>query len=230
MPRRGSEIGHTSPQARGVTDPTAQAFLDAARYAGAVVASPAIGKAWHGTSALERMTVGSVAGHTFLVLRRVALHLDAPAGDAGTSLAISQFQWLRVESEADLDAPEHRRVREDGDHVAAWGWEDVCAAYAARLEGLRGRLADPVPETVLLGERTMALDAYLGTRIVELLTHADDLAVSVGLTLDPLPEAAAGIAIGTVASGARRLHGDLQVLRTFVRPARTAGRYPSVLS
>ena len=73
----------------------------------------------------------------------------------------------------------------------------------------------------------MDFEGYLATRIVELLVHADDLRVSVGLLPASLPADAATIAIGTLVDAARLVHGDLEVLRALTRSERTK---PATLS
>jgi len=205
-----------------------EAFLDAAGYAGDVLASPKIEAAWECQSALPRMTVGAVAGHMFLVVRRVDKHLDevAPSGNEATEP--ESYRWLRVVREADLDRAEHCVVRADGDHVAAWGWQAVEAAYGDRVSKLRARLAARRPQSVVIGTTRMDFDAYLATRVVELLVHADDLAVSVGLSPPELPTDAATIAIDVLLHAARSIHGDLDVLRALTRSERIRPPVPSV--
>lgn len=63
------------------------------------------------------------------------------------------------------------------------------------------------------------LDDYLLTRVVELLVHADDLAVSVGQEID-LPGDASSVAFGVFVDLARARSGDLAVLRAFTRKER----------
>jgi hypothetical protein len=231
-----------------------EAFLAAAEHTGDVLASPAVGAGWSGPSALAEMSVGALAGHVFLVLRRILKHLDEPAADAGegaagegvaraiqTYPATRMWRGVRVERREDLDLPLHCKVRDDGAHVAAWGWEAVCAAYADRRGILSTRLRSERPSGVALGPwglavassgvavassgvagqgGTIAFPAYLSTRIVELLAHADDLVVSVGIDPPPLPEQAAGIAVGLLVDAARHLHGDVELIRALTRRER----------
>src|SRR5258708_252835 len=163
------------------------AFLDAARYAGDVLASPMVEAAWTRDSALPRMTVGAVAGHLFLVVRRVDKHLDEPEQVAIGMPATENYRWLRVRRQEDLDRPDHRVVRADGDHVAMWGWKAVATAYADRVSKLNARLVARCPQTVVLETGLMDFPAYLATRVVELLVHADDMAGSFVLYRSALP-------------------------------------------
>ncbi len=209
-------------------DPIVAAFIRAARVAGAVVASPEVAAAWERDSALEKMTVGSVAGHLFLVVRRVDKHLDEPEPTRPPVRALDRYAWLRVEGAEDLDREDHRVVRDDGAHVSRWGPHDVATAYIDRVDRVAARLATRCPAVVAVGELVVDFREYLSTRIVELLVHADDLAVSVGIEPSDLPTDAATIALELLLDSSRALHGDLAVLRALTRPERTRPPVPSV--
>jgi hypothetical protein len=175
------------------------------------------------------MSVGALAGHLFLVLRRVSKHLDEPladARDAGAAPAAQvcpatdMWRWVRVAKPEDLDRPLHTKVREDGAHVAGWGWEAVRRAYSDRLADLAPRLSSAPPSTVSLEGGPMAFPAYLSTRIVEMLVHADDLAVSVGIEPPPPPADAVETALGLLVDAARHVYGDVELIRTLTRHER----------
>jgi hypothetical protein len=202
------------------------AFLAAAGFAVAVVDDPAVGAAWNAPSALARMTVGDVAGHVFLVLRRVDRHLDEPVtADAPVARG---WSFPRVDAPEDLDLDVHVDVRADGRHVAQWGWGDVAAACRDRVAKLAQRLPSETPSHVMLGGRAVPFAGYLGSRIVELLVHADDLACSVGIDLPVPPAAAVDVALAYLMEAARDAHGDLGVLRSLTRRERTPPGAPAV--
>lgn len=202
------------------------AFLAAAHFVVDVIAWPEVGDAWDEPSALARMTVGDLAGHVFLVLRRVDKHLDAPvAPDAPRGRG---WSFPRVDTEADLDLEVHVGVRDDGHHVAEWGWSDVVAACTDRLATLERRLPGEAPPHVMLGPLAIPFADYLGSRIVEVLAHADDLAVSVGRDLPAPPTAAVDAALAYLLQAARDVHGDLAVLRAFTRRERVPPGAPAV--
>jgi len=204
------------------------AFLSAAAYAGEVLRHPAVGAVWTQPSALARADVGTVAGHLFLVVRRVDKHLDEVEGAGADPLPVGRYTALRVERSEDLEHEVHRQVRADGAHVAAWGWEAVANAYAQRVAKLEQRLAEHVPDAVPLGTHVLPFDEYLGSRVTEALVHADDLAVSAGLEPPaPSPEAME-VALAFVLDLARRQHGDLAVLRSFTRRERVPPQLPGV--
>ena len=128
----------------------------------------------------------------------------------------------------DLDRTDHRIVRDDGAHVASWGWKAVTTAYRERVEKLAARLAVQGPRAVAVGDGVMDLESYLVTRIVELLVHTDDLAVSVGIAPRVMASDAVNLALDVLVDAARAIHGDLEVLRSLTRPERVQPPAPSV--
>jgi hypothetical protein len=202
--------------------PTVEAFLEAARYAGDLIASEPVGRFWSEPSVLAHMTVGDVAGHLFLVVRRVGKRAEGspPATGAPRGLdSVQGWTWIRVDRPQDLERPEHQQVRADADHVARWGWESVRDAYRARTEQVSELLRrDRLPD-VSAGSHSLSFSAYLATRVVEVLVHADDLGCSVGQPGSP-PAAALDIAIQTLFGAARSALGDVPVLRALSRRER----------
>jgi hypothetical protein len=209
--------------------PTVEAFLEASLHAGSVLASDAVRLAWADPSAVEMMTVGDIGGHLFLVVRRVGKRLEsaqaggqAPAGVQTPAPGHTGWVWTRVHTRADLDLPEHRQVRTDGAHVAAWGWEEVHNAYNARVRHVGELLQLGLPASTGLAGHDLPFSAYLATRVVELVVHTDDLSCSVGLGSAP-PNLALLTALDALLDGSRSVHGDLAVLRALSRPERAPG-------
>ena len=64
------------------------------------------------------------------------------------------------------------------------------------------------------------LDDWVANRTIEILVHADDLAVSVGLDPLVLPADAARLAIQSLVDISRHREGDLTVLRALSRRER----------
>ena len=162
-------------------DPIVAAFIRAARVAGAVVASPEVAAAWDRDSALEQMTVGSVAGHLFLVVRRVDKHLDEPEPTRPPVRALI----------ATRGCASRERKTSTARITASYATTARTSAVGARTTSrprtstgssrVAARLATHCPAVVAVGELVIDFREYLSTRIVELLVHADDLAVSVGI-------------------------------------------------
>lgn len=214
-----------------MTDPgdVCASFLDAARHAVAVIEQPEIGAAWDRPSSLPRMTVGDVAGHAFLVLRRVVKHVDEAVEPVAPEAPRRRgWAYPRVDTEADLDVDVHVMVRDDGHHVAEWGWADVVGACRDRVATLERWLPDGAPDHAMLGGVAVPFADYLASRVVELLVHADDLATSVGIDLPEPPTPAVDLALATLLRASRDAHGDFAVLRAFTRRERVPPGAPAV--
>jgi Mycothiol maleylpyruvate isomerase N-terminal domain len=205
----------------------AGAFLLAGRHAEAVLGDHRVGSAWDSPSALPRMDVGAVAGHLFLVVRRVDKHLDR-AQPPVSPVTSDTYPTVSVARPDDLDLEVHRRVRRDGRHVAAWGWSAVVDALGQRLVKLDSRLTAPLPSAIAFGDRSIDFGEYLASRVVEVLVHTDDLAASVGLDDVRPPPPAVDAALAFLVAAARRSHGDLAVLRAFTRRERIDDSVPFV--
>jgi hypothetical protein len=61
---------------------------------------------------------------------------------------------------------------------------------------------------------------FLLTRVMELVVHADDLAVSLGIATPPMPEAATEATIQLLSRIAAWRHGPLSVVRALARRER----------
>jgi hypothetical protein len=205
-------------------DTTVEAFLEASLHAGAVLASEPVRLAWADPSAVEMMTVGDICGHVFLIVRRVGKRLESAEKVDRPALTAeaAEWTWLRVQTVADLELPEHSQVRMDGAHVAAWGWEEVHRAYDARVHYVGDLLRRGLPAAIDVSGRSLSFSSYLATRVVELIVHADDLACSVGHTGAP-PSRALALALDVLVEGSRSVHGDMAVLRALSRPERAPG-------
>jgi hypothetical protein len=202
------------------------AFFAAADCAGEVLGDSAVGATWSEPSALARMTVGDLAGHLFLVVRRVDKHLDEGTRPSRSGRRVMTFP--KVDRPDDLDRAVHAQVRHDGHHVATWGWPDVRNAYDARVAKLRRRLPGDAPPEILLADHAVEFCEYLASRVVELLVHMDDLAVSTGANPHYPPAGVMDAALGYLLDSARRVHGDQTVLRTFTRRERVPEGAPSI--
>ena len=66
----------------------------------------------------------------------------------------------------------------------------------------------------------MLLDDYLITRLLEVVVHTDDLAVSLGIEPPDFPRPATAAVIDCLLEVARRRHGDIAVVRAFTRRER----------
>ena len=69
-------------------------------------------------------------------------------------------------------------------------------------------------------DRVMTLEDFLTTRLLELVIHTDDLAVSVGVPTPQAPDSAYERVIALLTQLAVRRHGQVAVLRALSRAER----------
>jgi hypothetical protein len=200
------------------------AFVDAAHHAGGMLADHAVEDSWSAPSVLAEMTVGAVAGHIFLVLRRALQHLDDPQPDpSDVAPQPRRWTWSRVDSEADLQRLEHLQVRLDGEKVSRWGWAAVVGGYRQRLQEFESRVEMSEPSAVLVGGLHLSFEHYMATRVVEMLVHADDLGSSAAIQASTPPPASMDVALPLLFSDARSLYGDVAMMRALARRERAPG-------
>jgi hypothetical protein len=197
-------------------------FLRAARSARDAIASPEVAARWDDGSALAQFTVRALAGHLGRGAWVVEQYLDAGIADTPVEVPDAAGYYAAVVLTPDPDDALNATIRERGEAEAAGGRD----AVLERLDATLARLGDRLPAlpadtrvSVIMGV-TLDLDEYLVTRIVELVVHIDDLAVSVGRDApEPDPDAAT-LVVGALVGGARRRHGDRAVVRALTRRER----------
>jgi hypothetical protein len=155
-----------------------------------------------------------VAGH----LARSAFNLERGVGrqhrEGPVHDAVSYY--------ATPDSPEiGKRIRELGDQEAADGAAALADRFAASMVWLREHALplDPATTVGLFG-RVLTIDECATACLLELVVHADDLAVSVGLEPVPFSDPAVDLVVRTLSRISRRRHGDLAVIRGLSRPER----------
>ncbi|MFG1777059.1 maleylpyruvate isomerase N-terminal domain-containing protein [Micromonospora sp. NPDC049048] len=203
-------------------DPIRTAYLTAARSAVDLLADPAVAIHWDEPSALPAFGVGGLAGHLASQVLGVPAVLAAPvpAGDpVGLLDHYARGGWLG----APVDAIVNVAIRRAGDGLAADGPAALVDRCAATLRELSGVLpGEPSGRVVHLarGPWSLTLDDFLATRLMELVVHADDLAVSVGVPTPELPAEAVNPVLTLLARLAVRRHGQPAVLRALSRAER----------
>jgi Mycothiol maleylpyruvate isomerase N-terminal domain len=194
-------------------------FMHAARLTASVVGSAAVAEHWPAPSILAGLSVGGLAGHTYLATRLVVRHLDQPEPlGAHVRRPGEYYRTMRVDDDAQLKEDVHRAIRQDGEYVARRGAEALAAKFIELVDRLDRRLLVEHPDRLLATPppgTAARLDDFLANRTIELLVHADDLAASAGLPpLEP-PTDAATLAITSLVAVARERLGDRAVLRAL---------------
>ena len=146
-----------------------------------LVGSTEVAAAWERESALPGMTVGGLTRHLVSQPECAVEFLTTPGPPDAETVALASYfdrvDWLG----APVDAPENTSIRDDFNEMAAPGH----AESVAILERSRAALAaaiDGAGETTYVPwqDCALALDDFLRCRLLEIVVHADDLAVSVG--------------------------------------------------
>ncbi|MEA2433025.1 MAG: hypothetical protein QOG54_482 [Actinomycetota bacterium] len=206
------------------------AFIETSQIASELLATDAVRDSWVEPSALERWNVSGLAGHLMRATRVVEDYLDKPEPE-GPPTGDAVAYYSAVLDDDDLDSELHKSIRERGDEMASSGhaslldqWRETIGRLAARLEAEPpGRLVEVFKGFIL------ELDDYLVTRILELVVHSDDLAVSVKLPTPVLPPLATEATIRALVDMGRHRHGDTAVVRALARRERDGSEALRVL-
>jgi uncharacterized protein (TIGR03083 family) len=202
------------------------AFFSACELGLGVVGSEQVAERWEDDSALDGFSVGAIAAHLYTAIRRLESALAQPEPTAPRVVArIADFYGPnRIDDSAHLDDAFHVAIRAEGAERAGQGPGTVAEELEALIGRLRARLAGQsmtrlVPVLRIEGGAARLSD-YLRTRVVELLVHADDLAASVGIEIEPPPDTvSSALTVFLELAGARS--GDVAVLRAFTRREQT---------
>jgi hypothetical protein len=197
--------------------------LEAGRAITPLLADERVAQRWAEPSALDRLSVGGLAGHLSRALETIEGYLAEPEPPDDQLLEADTYFAAALAMAGDLNSEMHRGVRERGEQAGSVGPAALVDEYRARLERVALLLEEEAAMrrvTVLRGAARMTLDDYLPTRLVEMVIHADDLAVSVGADLPVFEPEALSIVIDVLVGVARVTHGDVAVIRALARRER----------
>lgn len=194
-------------------------FLETVTAIRPLVASSEVAERWTEESALPGFSVGGLAGHLIRAALTVDTYLDRPEPEDGKPVSVAAYY---ANLDPDVSSPFHAGIRQRGEELAAGGQGALVEKLDRLITRLSERLTTEPPQRLMsvAGDRPMRLDEYLITRIVELVVHADDLAVSVGRETDMLSPSALNLTIAALVDVARYRHGDLAVVRALSRRER----------
>jgi uncharacterized protein (TIGR03083 family) len=200
-------------------------YLRAASAVGALLRSPALPARWSGPSALAEFRVSGLAGHLARGLFTVESYLDAAVPPGAAVIDAVAYFGSVLDDTTDVSTAANQAVRTRGEQDAGDGPTDLADRYDAALARLADRLpglSDDLP-VLTAGRFVLPLRECLVTRLVELLVHADDLAVSLDVPAPAFPPEATDLVVSALACFAVRRHGGTAVLRTLARRERATG-------
>jgi hypothetical protein len=194
---------------------------------GSLVVEDRVVAAWSDPSVLEGYSVGGIAGHVLGLMQR--LH-QVLVDDEPTDLEPIRYQdwygagpgeWGQGSKLGHLLVRLGESAAEDGPHAVAARLASTTDALSAALnERRRDRL---FPLASVPGS-AVRLDDFLRTRFVEIIVHADDIAVSAGVPTPAFPRVAWQLAFSVLADAAAERDNRLGLMRTLTRPDRSPGQ------
>lgn len=201
------------------------AFLEAAAVAVDLMGTPQVAARWADPSALPHMTVGALAQHlgSQVLSAHAAAHDPAYAGDERPVSLVEHYRraaWV----EAGVDDEANVSIREGAEQAAADGYVAVLARVETALAGLQPWPVDaPTAVRMPWWDWCLSDEDFLVTRMMELMVHSDDLAVSVGIATPVFPPKVSRRVLTLLTAVAEDRFGQAEVVRALTRSERAPG-------
>jgi len=206
----------------------ATVYLEAATAAAALIASPEVAIRWDEPSALRELAVSGLAGHLARQITMVPAQLSnrqkLPEGAEVITVLehYARVQWIDAPLDAEINVGIRRTAVTEAEEGPA-ALADRVAAAIARLTTMLPAEDGDAPYFIPWTGWALPLSDFLATRLMEIVVHSDDLAVSVQTTLPPFPEQATETVIDLLTRLSTRRHGTAAVLRALARQERAPG-------
>lgn len=187
-----------------------------------LVGRPEVTHGWYEQSALKGMSVGALAAHLARQIRRVPEVLANPVPDERPLNVVEHYTrsaWVT----AGADDEPNVAIRERAAENAAIGHAEVYLRAQDSLTAVRAALPSEPVDRVVRPPWTawnLSLDDFLRTRLIEIVVHSDDLAVSVGVDPPDWPDEVVAPVLGVLTTLSLRRHGVPALLRTLSRAER----------
>jgi hypothetical protein len=196
------------------------AYLSAAAVAATLLRDPAVSANWSQPSALADFSVAGLACHVAYQITRTVPTLAGPPG--GSAIPVLEHYTRNAWVTSGTEGADNVQIRRASEQRAAATTAQALAdeVDAAVAELRRVVPAEPVGRVVDFREWGLTVDDFLLTRVMELVVHGDDLAVSIGVPTPEMPAAATEATIRLLASIAAWRHGPLAVVRALSRRER----------
>ncbi|OJF14540.1 maleylpyruvate isomerase N-terminal domain-containing protein [Couchioplanes caeruleus] len=196
------------------------AFLEAAEAAAALLREPVLAERWSSPSALSDFSTGGLARHLANQITHTVTYLAAAPGQSAVPVLehYTGNSWVT----SGVDSADNADIRHRSEQAAAATTpDDLADSVGAALHELRDSVpAQPKGRIVDLGAWGLTVDDFLLTRVMELVVHADDLAVSLDMATPSMPDAATEATIQLLSRIAAWRHGPINVVRALARQER----------
>jgi hypothetical protein len=197
-------------------------FLTTARIALDLMRAPQVAKNWDQPSALPEFGVSGLVGHLGYQVLPLPDMISAPVGDEPVVSLMEHYARANW-TELDVDSEFHTRIRAGGEKQAAEGQDVLCGRFEQTIGELGKTLPGQENRPVRMphwGPWAVPLDEYLVSRLMELVVHSDDLAVSVGLDTPEFPRRVSETVIDLLTRMSLNRHKAIDVVRALSRKER----------
>jgi hypothetical protein len=196
-------------------------LLEALDIVAPLLAARELRQRWDQPSVLAEWSVAGLAGHLARAPRVLLDYLDAPAPHELPIDGLTYYDAVLPQA-FDANDPAHVAIRARGEQFAAGGADALQAGYAEARDALATRMPrEPADRLIRVAKDVVIrLADYLPTRMVVLVVHADDLALSLGLPPPTIGPALSNEVIGYLVAVARRRRGDTAVITALTRRER----------
>ena len=202
-------------------------FLVAADSALGLIGRVEVVQGWDGPSALASLSVGGLAAH--LGAQVLLVHAALTAGEGVTTQApvslMEHYERVPWMTSGPEDAS-NVAIREGAQSAAGPGQAALLAQIEQAVDALRlaftAKRTVGMPPAIRMSwwDWSLSFEDFLTTRVMEIVVHSDDLAVSVGTPAPLLPEAVLGPVLALLVGLSLRRHGQADVVRALSRAER----------
>ena len=181
-----------------------------------------VGDQWLMPSVLPKMSVGALACHLGRQVVRAAELLPAATDVLPLESVDAHYHRAAWVTSTSPDDPPNDRSADDAE--AALGAAALCDRSSAALDAVKRMLAAGTAQDVVpipWQGWSLRRDDFLLTRMTEIVVHADDLALSVGVRTPEFPDEVFGPVRDLLVRLAAVRHGQSAVISTLTRSERT---------
>jgi hypothetical protein len=199
-------------------------FVVAAESAIALIGRVEVVRGWEQPSALAKLSVGGLAAH--LGDQILPVHAAVTAGTHVTDeqpVSLLEHYDRVAWANSDIDDPSNVTIREGAEKGAGQGHDALVGSLDHALRDIRrafDALVLPPAISMPWWDWSLSFEDYLVARVMEIVVHNDDLAVSVDTAPPVLPEPVLGPALALLVSVSLHRHGQAAVVRALSRSER----------